>query len=323
MHNKLIYFSITTESIGVIFLIQNTLYGYLLFYLMHAIASLLLSNFLIVFLPKDYKKDKKQSLIVTFLIIFSTFIIGFIASIIIYKIILRKQEDYKFVPIENVSYRSFSEFPKINRVFGESAARSMIGPKNYKIKLLSIISAIKTKETLSVVQNGIVDENDEIRLTSFSIINKFTSQINNIIKNKIEDFEKATDSNLKSQLAKDIAIGYWDLVYYGLSDKELEKYVYSMIEHYTNISISLNPADTEIIFIKGKLSLFQNNLKDAEKYLNMALQNGYPEEKIYPYLSELYFYKRDYLRAKEIINKIALMQRLDPKLQTVINMWMG
>ncbi|MGC8768208.1 tetratricopeptide repeat protein [Calditerrivibrio sp.] len=290
---------------------------------MHAIASLLLSNFLIVFLPKDYKKDKKQPLILTFLIIFSTFIIGFIASIIIYTIILRKQEDYKFVPIENVSHRSFSEFPKIKRVFGESAARSIIGPKNYKIKLLSIISTIKTKETLSVVQNGIGDENDEIRLTSFSIINKFTSKINNIIKNKIEDFEKATDNNLKSQLAKDIAIGYWDLVYYGLSDKELEKYVYSMIEHYTNISISLNPSDPEIIFIKGKLSLFQNNLNDAEKYLNMALQNGYQEEKIYPYLAELYFYKRDYLRTKEIINKIALMQRLDPKLQTVINMWMG
>ncbi|MGB9731587.1 MAG: tetratricopeptide repeat protein [Calditerrivibrio sp.] len=308
---------------------------------MHAIASLLLSNFLIVFLPKDYKKDKKQPLILTFLIIFSTFIIGFIASIIIYTIILRKQEDYKFVPIENVSYRSFSEFPKIKRVFGESAARSIsefpkikrvfgesavrstIGLKNYKIKLLSIISTIKTKETLSVVQNGIGDENDEIRLTSFSIINKFTSKINNIIKNKIEDFEKATDNNLKSQLAKDIAIGYWDLVYYGLSDKELEKYVYSMIEHYTNISISLNPADPEIIFIKGKLSLFQNNLNDAEKYLNMALQNGYQEEKIYPYLAELYFYKRDYLRTKEIINKIALMQRLDPKLQAVINMWMG
>jgi len=319
--NKLLNYAIFTEGAALTFLFLNNIYGYFLFFLIHFISSFTLSVFLFPFSPSNYKSNKTSFLIINTLLIFSTFIIGFIASIILYTYILKKQEEKRFLPFSHISHQSFFDFPKIKRVFGESAARNMTGSDNYKVRLLTMLSDLKIKETLEVIHKGISEKNDEVRLTSFSILNKFTSTINNIIKTKLEEFENCTDSLYKSKLAKELAFSYWDLIYFGLSDKELEKYVISMIEKYTNIAIELNSSDAEVFFLKGKIYLYKNDIDEAEENFITSIILGYDKEKIYPYLAEVYFYKKDYKKIKDIMNELGLIGKLDFKLHPITSMW--
>ncbi|MCX8084615.1 MAG: hypothetical protein N3C60_06845 [Calditerrivibrio sp.] len=321
MQIKFLYYSILAEGLALGTLIINNIYGYLLFYLIHTIASLLISLFLHQFLPPHFRTKRNHFIITTTLIISATFIIGFISSIVVYLYVMRKQKDQELIPMIQISHKDYDDFPNIKRNFGEASATKLDGPKNYKIKLLSMISEFKTRDTLAVVQKGVSEEDDEVRLTSFSIINRFTSQINNIIKIKLDEYEKSTDELKKAEIAVELAKNYWELIYYGLSDKELEKYILFMIEKYTFFAININPDDPEISFLKGKLHLYKYELSSAEESFLNAINKGLEGEKVYPYLAEVYFYKKDFKKVKELIMEIAILERLDPRLFTIMKMW--
>ncbi len=321
MQVKTLSLAIITEGTALVFLNTNSFYGYIMFYATHTIASFLISVFLYPFLPQHFKTKKKHFVITTTLIISSTFIVGFIFSIIVYLWAMRRQKDHEITPIMQISHKDFYEFPAIKRSFGEGSATKLEGNKTYKIKLLTMISEFKTRETLSVVQKGISEEDDEVRLTSFSIVNKFTNKINEQIKSKLDEFEKSTDPKEKGEIAKELAKSYWDLIYFGLSDLELEKYILQMIERYTDTALELTQNDSEALFLKGRLFLYKKDLDNAEKYITNSIETGYDKEKAYPYLAEVYFYKREYKKTKELIDEIAILERLDPRLQTIMNMW--
>lgn len=321
MQGKLLSISIFTESTALLFLHSHSLLGYFAFYIIHTIASFLLALFLHPFLPNHFSSKKRQFLFTTTLIISATSLVGFVSSIIIYIWAMRKQKEHEIIPIEQIYHKDFYEFPEIKRSFGEGSATKLEGSKTYKIKLLTMISEFKTKETLSVVQKGVSEEDDEIRLTSFSIVNKFTTKINEQIKSKLDEFEKTTNTVEKGEIAKELAKSYWDLIYYGLSDQELERYILQMIQKYTDIALEYNNNDPETLFLKGRLFLYKKDLTNAEKYLIDSINAGFEKEKAYPYLAEVYFYKKDYKKTRELIDEIAILERLDPRLQTIMNMW--
>lgn len=307
------------SSLGFLFL--NNIYGYFLFFLFHSAGSFLLSIFLYPHIPNHLKGKRKQFIFITSLIIASTSFIGFIYILFVYLFSVRRQSDFETTPIIQISHRDYYEFPDVKRSFGESSATKLEGSKNFKIRLLSVISEFKTKDTLAVVKKGIAEEDDEVRLTSFSIMNKFTTRINNQIKIKLDEFDTAKDEREKGEIAKDLAKYYWELIYYGLSDEELEKYVFQMIEKYTDLAINITRDDPEIVFLKGKLYLYRKDLDLAEEYFLDAILLGYDKEKIYPYMAEVYFYKNDYKKTRELIKEISFMEKLDPKLQLIMSIW--
>lgn len=308
-----------SSALGSLFLYN--IYGYFLFFLLHSAASFLLSIFLYPYLPNHLKGKRKQFVFITSLIIASTSFIGFIATFFVYLFFMRKQKEYETTPIIQISHRDYYEFPYVKRSFGESSATKLEGSKNFKIRLLSMISEFKTKDTLAVVKRGIAEEDDEVRLTSFSIMNKFVTKINNQIKIKLDEFDKSQDERSRGEISRDLAQYYWELIYYGLSDEELEKYVFQMIEKYTDLAINAIKDDPEIVFLKGKLYLYRKELDLAEDCFLDASLLGYDKEKIYPYLAEVYFYKKDYKKTKNIIKEISFMEKLDSKLQLIMGIW--
>jgi len=335
MSYKNLYYSLILEIVGLGFLFTNNIYGFITFYLFHSIASLLLSLFLHPLIPKKFKIRNNKIFFIFFatLIQIATLLVGYIFLIFIIFHLLRSKEKPEEKSLDKFSYSEIFEFPSVKRQFGESAIIEILtgkAQKSIKLKLVSFLSEFKSKEAIQVIKTLLSEKDDEIRLMSFGIINKIETKINREIKEKLDMLEKKLDNLEKAYIYKDLAKLYWELVYLEIADKEIEKFLLEKVKHYIEESKKFGLEDAEIFFLEGRILLEIYKEKEflkkiiLEQALNKfleAIKYKYPKEKVYPYIAEIYFYKKEYKRLKEILQEIKDIAKYDFKLYPILKVW--
>ncbi|QOP44916.1 hypothetical protein FM071_00835 [Sulfurimonas paralvinellae] len=252
-----------------------------------------------------------------------------------------------------------TSFLKIERTFGEGSMINLIEnsyiPKSKKIKALSILANNPSPISLSIIKQTLTNDDDEIRLFGYAILNKTEKNINDRINKYLDVIRKestkgeARDEKKVAFASKELAFLYWEMVYTELSHESLKKNFLNSALLYLNLaqefymqelnqlteefhekkqSPSFNRTLEDLYFtcssiytLKGRIFTLKQNYEKAQEYFTLA--ESLIDEKstaILPYLAEVYFITKRYSIVKSILNHSHDLA-YNPKLYPLIKQW--
>jgi tetratricopeptide (TPR) repeat protein len=215
-------------------------------------------------------------------------------------------------------------FPRVKRIFGEGSMMELMSnenaPRQKRMKALSIMAEDMNQKNIALIKHSLADKDDEIRLFSFSLLDKLEQNINTKIHLASVKFENEADEEKRVNAAKELAYLYWDMIYFDLSDDILKEFLIKESLKYANIAFKYNMRDTAINILLGKIYLVKNEYEQAETQFVMAIESGVQKEYIIPYLAELYFERGNYRSIRAMLNVVHGLG-INAKLYPVVAQW--
>ena len=294
--NKFTFLLIVLESVAIYSLFLNGAKGFLLFIGLHFAT--------IYFFSKIYRIDNRYVLILSALIPYFPIIF----------LIKRKRREKK--DIEKIDTEQFFilDVRPTKRMLGESTIHKLIedlnAPEHLRLKAFIIISELITPQTVTLLKKGLTDPSDEIRLLCFSVLNNLEKNIQN-------EIHKTNSEKNEFLRHKKLAKLHWELIYLNLAEKEFKDIILKQI--YEHIQKALNiKNDDELLIFKAKIMVYEKKYEEAFKIFINYTQ----KIEIVPYLIEIYFYKKNFDKIKELINKYPQL-RLYEKFHSIYGLWHG
>ncbi|NPA32233.1 MAG: hypothetical protein GXO04_01255 [Aquificae bacterium] len=301
--------ALEASALGALFALSSPL-GALLYLGLHAGSSFLLSQLFGTLAKRAVRRKTKLPF---FLLVYFFGPLGFLGGVFVLLALYLKRRDVTFL-YESLSSEISPEIEFKGRKAGESFGR-IKSPKMvmYMSKVLHPLAIRYLKEAVS-------SPDDEVRLIAFSRISTLEKDIMNRIGEMTQMLEKAQSKTERFSLLLSIAELYWELVYLGISDEELEHFYANSAKQYAKKALELRKSG-RASFLLGRISLREGELDEAERFLLFALRSGFPKERVAPYLLEVYFRKKDFNtlfeRAKEFKGLIPPEHRS----ATILRVW--
>jgi len=293
-------------------------------------------TFVIAFIPTIVLKDifrDRRILIYLFFLIFMIVIpfIGIILTIALtlaIKFIHRSEKELDIRIIYMEDY--FQSIPNVKRRFGEGALKEMANSENIPLNLamgaLALLAEHPTSESFSVIKRLTANTNDEIRLFSFSIIDKIEHRINDFINDELKRFGEYKE-NTKEYFnsAKKLAFAYWKLVSLELADEILTAFLLEKVKHYAEIALKNGEEDLKLYTLLGQAYFKTEDYEKAKEYLEVVVANkdiSKERDKIeaIPYLAEIEFIKENYKRVKTLMREGRYL-KFDKRFRAIWELW--
>jgi len=302
-----------------------TLSSLALFYMAHMLLSALISIGASFFLRKRYQ-DKFFSVFILVLFFNITVpLIGYFFTfwMTYYLLQVRYEKTLKNTKVLNMQELDH-EFPTVKRMFGEGSMKELMSnedaPKHKRMKALSAIAEDMNKKNIALIKHSLADKDDEIRLFSFSLMDKMEQNINTKIHQASIRFEKEEEPDEKAKAAKELAYLYWDMIYFDLSDDTLRSFLLNESLKYARMVFDHDMTDSSMNVLLGKIFLAQKDYDEASTQFVMAIESGMRSEYIIPYLAELYFERGNYRSIRSMLNLVQGLG-INSTLYPVIEQW--
>jgi tetratricopeptide (TPR) repeat protein len=227
--------------------------------------------------------------------------------------------------LENVHYIDMSEFTggfvKVKRIFGEGSMKELLTndaiDPSMKMKALVSLSDNLQKRDITLIKGALSSRNDEIRLYSFAIIDNLERNINNRIHQKMQIFRNSKKGVQEAKLAKELALLYWEVVYFELADEELKLFIAREVDRYASKALMYTPEDNDLHFLLGRCCLLTGEYKRAIEHLEVIVER---DRRAVPYLAELYFIEKAYEKVGRLLAHAEWL-RSDQMLNPVVEIW--
>jgi len=302
-----------------------TLSSLALFYMAHMLLSALISIGASFFLRKRYQ-DKFFSVFILVLFFNITVpLIGYFFTfwMTYYLLQVRYEKTLKNTKVLNMQELDH-EFPTVKRMFGEGSMKELMSnedaPKHKRMKALSAIAEDMNQKNIALIKHSLADKDDEIRLFSFSLMDKMEQNINTKIHQASIRFEKEEEPDEKAKAAKQLAYLYWDMIYFDLSDDTLRSFLLNESLKYARMVFDHDMTDSSMNVLLGKIFLAQKDYDEASTQFVMAIESGMRSEYIIPYLAELYFERGNYRSIRSMLNLVQGLG-INSTLYPVIEQW--
>ncbi|MEN3027811.1 MAG: hypothetical protein ABDH29_00970 [Aquificaceae bacterium] len=327
---KNVVYSVLIEISAIsMFFYINTFYQVLITLALHGIACGLIASFLQLLLPKRYRKNKLRSFILLISLGFFLFVPGYIMLLLMVLYLLRRQKTKTSSEIETLSLEELfmSNIILKTNTFGEAPlyllnTLNSVGEQKLS-SISSLIADAKNPRILGHVSRIISGQHDELRLSVFSTLLRLEKSIQDRINALIQKLEEEDSEEKRVFLLYDLSRSYYDLVYFGILDKELEKVTLKKAEEYL-LQAMEKKEHVEFYIQMGRIELAKGNYPEAEKALTRASQlNNVHPLRYMPYLAEAYFGMGYYDKVKEIFSKNAeyLRYSINPALYYLEAFW--
>ena len=298
------------------------------FYVIHGLISLVAAVIATYFLKKKFKDQ--TFFVILFFLMFNIVLVG-VGYVLTAGIVYYLRSVQYETTLKNVNYINMiefeNEFQEINRIFGEASFDTLLSNDTTKtalpMKALVSLSENITKKNMILIKNSLSHKNDEVRLYSFAIIDKIERDINGKIHSKIQELQQSNNHALNLQLAEELSFLYWDLAYYKLSDKDLQKYILEEVKKYASMVLDSYPKHEKINILLGKVYLKEGEYDKAEVCFKELVSQKGETDYIIPYLAEIYFTKKDFTSLKKLKSFLNNVESFDmnEKLSSVIKQW--
>ncbi len=325
MDIKLTGLSVLFEM-GALFSIFSDFYGSIFaFLILHGIATFILSIVIWAFIPRKYKVPFPMSIIALNVLLFITPVMNYIAFFI-FIFVLRKQKRVPLVAFETIPFFELIEEKfKINRrKFGESSVREFVQkkevPSELRLKAFLFLTEMRSPESVRLIKTGLQDPDDEIRLLSFSVLDRVEKRISEEIHKNLNRLKYTKNKKEIGKIYSNLAGLYWENVYTGIADPEITNFYLSEAEKYAKLSIDILGDDPYLDLLLGRVYLQKGELDASAQHLQKALNSGIPQFKVAPYLAELYFRMGRYSKIRDIMKKYRYL-KYDPFFYPVAVLW--
>ncbi len=224
-------------------------------------------------LPKRFKKGLR---VFVWLLAFSIVLTPVSILLAFFQqIALRKQE--KTPHLKNLEVDE-SRIPKYSkRLLGESAVH------NPNERLVYYLMNTEKPYSFRILKRFLNSDNDELRLLSFTYLERKEKQMIRLIKNYM-GFVKENPKVLYK-----VGKLYWEAVYLSITDKELEGIYIEMALRYLLEYLGYYGEDEQANFLVGRIYHRKGDFEEAVKFYEKSLKYGFPMERVLPYYVECLF----------------------------------
>lgn len=297
-----------------------------IFYAVHILISIVISVISAKYLHKRFPSSKKRNFIFMFLFNLALPLIGYLFSIwIAYYLKHVTYED----ELENTHMINLEEFEdsfiNVERAFGEGSMLELMqndyAPTSLKIKALVSMSDNISQKNISIIKHTLSSNNDEVRLFSFAIIDRIERGINSKIYKNLEKFKKEQDHIKRANIAKELAMLYWEMIYYELSEDSLQGYILNEVVKYIEIASEIDKYELKLHVILGRVYMLRKEYERAATEFSFIYEmNPYEHVYVMPFLAEINFENGSYAVVKSIISESKGL-KLNSTLHSIVEQW--
>lgn len=306
----------------------------------HVVLSGLLAIFFVFILPKNYKKNCKIKnlllLFITMSVFLSEFFLFFYYVVIVFSFYFpyRKKEEGKF---ETLDFPEFSIHTQGKKNFGgllgakERLQKDQLSTQA-RVDSLMMLQHFSKSHVTEVIRKLLSDEQDDLRLLAFGMLNKREKVINQQIfeqLNMLEELKVDPDNSnrkiiLQNLILMRLAELYWSYVYENLVQGDLRSYSLKMAENYLKEVLVIEEYKNPLsVFLFAKIKNAQGNFDEALTYFNLAIELGIVSSRVFPYLAEIYFRQRRYDKVKSSMQQLARSKVVLPSIKGIMGVWIA
>lgn len=234
------------------------------------------------------------------------------------------------LPIEQVDEPEFAASHSTGTVSYGRGARLKAELQNadldtsFRMTALLAMQSMPARTVSPLLQSMLADPLDDIRLLAYGILdNREKGLTQRILAERAKldgKSQPAVTGDQRRVANKALAELYSELIYEHLVKGDVYRNAADQADAYAKAALDADPADASLWRLRGRLALDQHNLDAADEMLQRAIDCGFPRERMLPYLAEVAFLRRDYLRVRRLLAEVEQYGTL-PTLRPVLDYW--
>lgn len=179
---------------------------------------------------------------------------------------------------------------------------------------------MQTSLSVSALKQAMRHSDERIRLTAYKTLDRKVTELNHQIQ-KLETEVHQENKTESSNSWLQIASNYWELLTLEQGEPVARRQLLDKAADAALQSIVVLPTNRNAHFILGRVSLMQGKVGRAEVAFTRARELGMPSDKVFPYLAEAAFLKRDFSRLKRLLQQLDPAVRAYPPLSHIAEFW--
>jgi tetratricopeptide (TPR) repeat protein len=328
LSNKLILLGISLESGALAALAQDIPIPvqYLGFATLHAAASVVVAQLVLLFLPRYYRQPKWAVLGLFFLLAFFVPFLTFITMIAIVVTARFFSKPIIYYPFVKVGLPEFTlGSAGIRNSLGEGAIRTRLKTPSLssevRMKALLSAHAMSARYSVPLLKELLGDEADDLRLLAYGMLDNREKSLNALIHDFLKKLDACRKPSLCQLYQKRLAELYWAFAYEHLAEGDMLTYMLTQAEHYTRAALETK-VDGDLWVLLAQILIKQQNPQQAESAFNQAIGLGMPVTRIQPYLAELAYQRHDYQAVREHLQLMPFNSQI-PHIANIQRFWLG
>jgi polysaccharide biosynthesis protein PelE len=192
-------------------------------------------------------------------------------------------------------------------------------PTEARLRALLTVQSMPARAANPLIREMLSDPAEDLRLIAYGILDAREKAINAQIQAARARAEEAQGAE-RAGLEKRLAQLYSELVYQGLVQGELREHSTAEAAAHLAQALMLDAADPALDALLGQLALDAGETGTARSALERALERGYPESRVLPYLAEIAFRTRRFDEVRAIARRLAPLPNTQ-RLEQVVDYW--
>jgi tetratricopeptide (TPR) repeat protein len=297
----------------------------LTYLLAHGGAAALLALFAMALLPAGYREPRMPMLLLLFAVILFVPALGFIGTLVAILLApwlprLKGPASFGTVelpaldPHERVGGAGFRQ-PGMRGFLSNTTA-----PVPTRLRALVSLQNMPTRLASPLLRDLLADPSEDLRLLAYGMLDARERKLNRAIHRELRNRKEAADAAAAARSARKLAQLYWELIYQGLVQGELQRHAVEQALHYAQEALQSDTADGNLTLRLGRLLHAQGRKEEARTAYVDALALGLPATRVIPYLAELAFDAGDYNEVRKLLSVLRDWPGM-PRLQPVIQYW--
>lgn len=192
-------------------------------------------------------------------------------------------------------------------------------PVEARMRALLSIQELPSRVANPVIRGMLADASDDVRLVAYGILDGREKRINTRIQAARAQLE-GKDPMGRLMADKELAELYWELVYQGLVQGDLQKHAAAQASAHLEAALRVSPEDAALWALRGRLANLAGRYERAWEAFSRAVEFGLPEGRVLPYLAEVAFRRRQFGQVRELLERIAQTSHTQ-RMAQVIDYW--
>ena len=192
-------------------------------------------------------------------------------------------------------------------------------PAETRMRALLAIQDMPSRVANPVIRGMLADPADDVRLVAYGILDSREKAINARIQAARAQLS-GTDPLGRLMAEKELAELYWELIYQGLVQGDLQQHAAGEAQKHFDAALALAPEDAALWALAGRLATLAGQYEKAQDAFARAAKFGLPEGRVLPYLAEVAFRMRRFDRVRQLLERTAQTAHTQ-RMAQVIEYW--
>ncbi len=293
--------------------------------ILSACISFIIAIFFFLIMPQAHRQNKWFYIVlITSSGTFIPIIGAFFMSLTLYLTMVFGKEQAA-VAIKQVEAPSFSVEEDFNiDTFGEGSARTRMKQKHLsneaRTQSLVVLGRLNNSEANKVIQESMNDNDDQIRLLAFALLDNKERKIYEKIHSLEDDLQLDLDEITRAEIHSQLAFNYWEIIYLNLASGELYQIALNKAQNFAENAVKTLPKHANLWVLLGRIYLTQKKHDKALATFQHLQKSGQPHNTYAPYLAELYFINRHFNKVLETLSQKTTLKYI-PIVAPIIEYW--